>query len=63
MAISSFASYHIKDIREAGLGVGPIKHAQQMYAVVNFFSLYALPADVLDDAVGTCSRIGLWRRV
>ena len=31
MAISSFANYHIKDIRQAGLSIGPIKHAMQMY--------------------------------
>lgn len=31
MGISSFANYGVKDIREAGLGVGPIKHAMQMY--------------------------------
>lgn len=30
MGISSFANYSVKDIREAGLGVGPICHAMQM---------------------------------
>ncbi|KAK3055569.1 hypothetical protein LTR09_003489 [Extremus antarcticus] len=35
MAISSFANYSIKDIRSAGLGVGPIKHAMQMYTLKN----------------------------
>ena len=35
MAISSFANYNIKDIRQAGLSVGPIKHAQQMYTLKN----------------------------
>lgn len=35
MAISSFANYGIKDIREAGLSIGPIKHAMQMYTLKN----------------------------
>ena len=34
-AISSFANFPIKEIREAGLGVGPIKHAMQMYTLKN----------------------------
>lgn len=34
-AISSFASFSIKDIRDAGLSVGPIKHAMQMYTLKN----------------------------
>lgn len=33
MAISSFANHHIKDIRSAGLAVGPIEHAMQMYTL------------------------------
>lgn len=33
MAISSFANYSIKEIRDAGLGVAPIKHAIQMYTL------------------------------
>lgn len=33
MAVSSFATYHVKEIREAGLSVGPIKHAMQMYTL------------------------------
>ena len=33
MGISSFANYTIKDIRDAGLGVGPIKHGIQMYTL------------------------------
>ena len=33
MAISSFANYAIKDIRHAGLSVGPIQHAIQMYTL------------------------------
>lgn len=33
MAISSFANYPIKAIRDAGLSVGPIKHAIQMYTL------------------------------
>jgi (S)-2-hydroxy-acid oxidase len=32
-AISSFANFPIKDIRNAGLSVGPIKHAMQMYTL------------------------------
>jgi (S)-2-hydroxy-acid oxidase len=32
-AISSFASFSIKDIREAGLGNGPFKTAMQMYTL------------------------------
>lgn len=33
MAISSFANYPIKEIREAGLSVGPVAHAMQMYTL------------------------------
>ena len=33
MAVSSFATYPVKEIREAGLSVGPIKHAMQMYTL------------------------------
>ncbi|KAF2773480.1 glycolate oxidase [Teratosphaeria nubilosa] len=33
MAVSSFANYPIKQIRDAGLAVGPIKHAMQMYTM------------------------------
>ena len=33
MAVSSFANYPVKEIREAGLSVGPIKHAMQMYTL------------------------------
>ena len=33
MGISSFANYSVKEIRAAGLGVGPIKHAMQMYTL------------------------------
>lgn len=33
MAVSSFANYPIKEIREAGLSVGPIKNAMQMYTL------------------------------
>lgn len=33
MGISSFANYSVKEIREAGLGVGQIKHAMQMYTL------------------------------
>lgn len=33
MAISSYANYSIKDIRNAGLGVGPINHAIQLYTM------------------------------
>lgn len=33
MGISSFANYPIKDIRSAGLGVGEINHAMQMYTM------------------------------
>lgn len=32
-AISSFANFSIKEIREAGLSVGPINHAMQMYTL------------------------------
>ena len=32
-AVSSFANFPIKDIRENGLSVGPIKHAMQMYTL------------------------------
>lgn len=35
MAISSFASYSLKDVREAGLSIGPIRHAAQMYSLKN----------------------------
>lgn len=34
-AISSFANFSVKDIRNAGLSVGPIKHAMQMYTLKN----------------------------
>ena len=34
-AISSFANFPVKDIRDAGLSVGPIKHAMQMYTLKN----------------------------
>ena len=34
-AISSFASFSVKEIREAGLSVGPVKHAMQMYTLKN----------------------------
>lgn len=33
MAISSFANYSVNEIRDAGLGVAPIKHAMQMYTL------------------------------
>lgn len=33
MAISSFANFPIKDVRNAGLGVGPIAHAMQLYTM------------------------------
>lgn len=33
MGISSFANYGIDEIRNAGLGVGPIAHAMQMYTM------------------------------
>jgi len=33
MGISSFANYDTKQIRDAGLAVGPIKHAQQLYTM------------------------------
>ncbi|KAH9845686.1 putative glycolate oxidase [Teratosphaeria destructans] len=33
MAISSFANYSIRQIRDAGLAIGPIKHAMQMYTM------------------------------
>ncbi|KAK3111169.1 hypothetical protein LTR53_013853 [Teratosphaeriaceae sp. CCFEE 6253] len=33
MAISSFANYSVKEIREAGLSIGPIKSAMQLYTM------------------------------
>jgi (S)-2-hydroxy-acid oxidase len=33
MGISSFANYTVKEIREAGLHIGPINHAMQMYTI------------------------------
>lgn len=33
MAISSFANFPVKEIREAGLSFGPLKHAQQLYTL------------------------------
>ena len=33
MAVSSFANYPVKEIREAGMSIGPIKHAMQMYTL------------------------------
>jgi (S)-2-hydroxy-acid oxidase len=33
MAISSFANYSVEEVREAGLEVGPIKHAMQLYTM------------------------------
>lgn len=35
MGISSFANYPIKDIRRAGLDVGPIDHGIQLYTLQN----------------------------
>lgn len=35
MAISSFANYSVADIRTAGLSIGPIDHAMQMYTMKN----------------------------
>ncbi|KAK5704672.1 hypothetical protein LTR17_021674 [Elasticomyces elasticus] len=33
MAISSFANYSVKEIRDAGLSIGPINHAMQLYTM------------------------------
>ena len=33
MGISSFANYSVAEIRQAGLSIGPIDHAMQMYTL------------------------------
>jgi (S)-2-hydroxy-acid oxidase len=33
MGISSYANYNVKQVREAGLSVGPINHAMQLYTM------------------------------
>lgn len=35
MGISTFANYSVKEIREAGLSVGPLKNVMQMYSLKN----------------------------
>ena len=35
MAVSSFANYSIEEVTQAGLGVGLIKHAMQLYTMKN----------------------------
>ncbi|WPH01266.1 Hypothetical protein R9X50_00410400 [Acrodontium crateriforme] len=35
MGISSFSNYSIKDVRKAGLDIGPISHAIQLYTLKN----------------------------
>ena len=33
MAVSSYANYSVEEVREAGLSIGPIEHAMQMYTM------------------------------